>query len=379
MSYTLTSLIPVLYSAKDIVSREMVGFIPSVTLDATAERAAVNQTIRSFRTRPASPQNITPGTYVPAGNSKTADPVDLSITKSKSELLPWTGDEQLSVQASFGANAILVDDVAQAMRSLINEMEADIATAAYLGASRAYGTAGTTPFASDLTDSANILQILKDNGAPESERQFVINTTAGTKLRSLAQLTKANEAGTMSLREQGILLDIHGFKFRESAGISLVTKGSGTGFSTTVSAKAVGETVIDMTGTGTIPAGSVITFAGDTNKYVVAVAYSAGTGKLTLAAPGLRQSLATGVNVTLGNAYTPNFGFTRNAIALAVRKPAVPAGGDLAVDSIEIQDERSGITFELRKYLGYHQVTYEVGLAWGAAVIKPEHLSMLLG
>lgn len=379
MSYTLTNLIPVLYAAKDIVSREMVGFTPAVTLDATAQRAALNQTIRSFRTRPASPQTITPGTYVPAGNNKTADPVDLAITKSKSELLPWTGDEQLSVQASFGANAILVDDVAQAMRALINEMEVDIATAAYLGASRAYGTAGTTPFASDLRDSASILQILKDNGAPESERQFVINTATGTNLRALTTLNRANEAGTMSLREQGILLDIHGFKFRESAGISSVAAGTGASYQVNNgSGYAIGATTIAMdTGTGTVPAGTFITFAGDTNKYMVTTALSGGS--LTIAAPGLRKALADNTAMTVGGAFTPNFGFTRNAIALAVRKPAVPMGGDLAVDSIEIPDERSGITFELRKYLGYHQVTYEVGLAWGCAVIKPEHIAVLLG
>ncbi len=37
MANTLTALIPDLYEALDVVSREMVGFIPSVTINAELE------------------------------------------------------------------------------------------------------------------------------------------------------------------------------------------------------------------------------------------------------------------------------------------------------------------------------------------------------
>ena len=53
MANTLTDLTPDLYQAMDTVSRELVGFIPSVTLDSGIERAAVGQQVRSFVT-PAS-------------------------------------------------------------------------------------------------------------------------------------------------------------------------------------------------------------------------------------------------------------------------------------------------------------------------------------
>ena len=93
---------------------------------------------------------------------------------------------------------------------------------------------------------------------------------------------------------------------------------------------AVGATAIIVdTGTGAINAGDVVTFAGDSNKYVVK---SATTTLLTLNAPGLRAAVADNAAITVGDNFTANVAFTQNALVLAARAPASPQGGDSAED-----------------------------------------------
>jgi hypothetical protein len=378
MSNTITGLLPTLYEALDVVSREMVGFIPAVTLDAQAARGAVGQVVMSAVAPVATMGDVAPGTYPPDDGDQVIGNVSLAITKSKYSPIRWNGEEERGLNTGPGAQSIRVNQVAQSIRILVNSIENDCAAAA-LFASRATGTAGTTPFASDVSASANTRQILLDNGAPTTDLQMVINTTAGAKMSALAQLTKANEASTDSLLRQGILGNLHGFDIRQSAGLQLVAAGTGASYVVNnVAGYAVGATSIAVdVGTGTILAGDVLVFGGDSNQYVVAVALTAGT--VVIAAPGLLKAHADEDTVTVSAARNPNFGFARSAIVLATRAPALPMEGDSAADRSLIMDPRSGLTFELALYKQYKRVKYELAIAWGVKNVKPEHVALLTG
>lgn len=374
----LTNLIPDLYEAMDVVSRELVGFIPAVSTDHNIARAAVGQQVRSFVAPAASASDITPGVTSPNDGDQNIGNVAMTITKARRVPIRWNGEDTRAANSGPGARSIKQAQIAQAMRTLVNEIEADIASL-YVKASRGFGTPGTAPFASSLNDTAQVRKILVDNGAPLTDLQLVIDTTAGANMRALAQLNRVNEAGDANLLRRGVLLDVHGFAIRESAQVRSHTRGTGTSYVTS-GAYAVGATSITVaTGTGTILAGDEVQFAGDSNWYVVGTGVTAAGQSLVLNGPGLLRPLANGVAISVRANGVKNMAFARTAIALATRMPALPEEGDSAVDRTVITDPVSGLSFEVAMYAQYRQMQYEIALAWGAEVFKREHLAILEG
>lgn len=382
MANTLTGIIPTLYTALNVVSREMTGFIPAVTLDASSSRAAVNQTVRSPIGTSGDLENITPGATPAASGSTTVTYADVTITKAQAAPILWNGEEQLAVGSNGQFNKILADQFAEGMRKLVNAVEVDIALAVKRGASRAYGTAGTAPFgtAGDLSDVAGVLRILEDNGAPKSDLQLVLGSAAMFNLRGKQSvLFKVNEAGSSDMLRNGMTDRLQGFALRNSGGIAVHTKGTGASYQVNNSSGyAIGDSGIAVdTGTGTVLAGDIVTFTGDTNKYVVNSALSGGS--LAIGKPGLRAALADDVAMAVGNSYTPNAAFARSSVILAARAPAVPEGGDNADDAMMLTDPLTGLTFEVRVYRQYRQVKFEIGLAWGVSAVNGGHIALLAG
>lgn len=82
---------------------------------------------------------------IPEGTDQTVDNKSLTLTKQRGVPIPWTGEDIKYTNGGSGFETIYGDQIKQAMRALTNEIEIDLATEAYANASRAFGTAGTTP------------------------------------------------------------------------------------------------------------------------------------------------------------------------------------------------------------------------------------------
>ena len=381
---TLTNLIPTLYEALDVVSRELVGFIPSVTRDSQLARAAIGQTVYSPVAPAATAGDVKANTVPPDNGQQTIGNISMEITKSRYVPIRWQGEESLQMNSpgGLGVKTLMRDQFAQGMRTLCNEIEADLA-GLYLYGSRAIVPSSNTLFSKDLADAANARKILMDNGAPTSELKMVIGTDAGAALRSQATILSVIPSA-QDMATQGVLINAAGFQIRESAQIQSPVIGTASNATVSSANHAIGSTSIALasTGSGTIVAGDVISLANDPNYYVVVTGNTnvSNGGTIVIAAPGLR--VATGTDspaITIRAKANRSMAFARSAIVLATRMPALPEGGDMGVDRTTITDPRSGLSFEVSKYLQYRQVRYEIAIAWGVKAVKPEHIAILAG
>lgn len=381
MANTLTNLIPDLYEALDVVSRELTGFIPAVSRSSSIARAALNENVRVPVTPSASTATNTAGVTAPDTGDQTIDNVAVTISKSKHVPVRWNGEETKGLMNAGTFSTIQADRFYQGMRALVNEIEADLWAEAYKNASRAYGTAGTAPFgtAADMSDFAGVLRILEENGAPKNDLQLVLGHAAMSNLRGKQSgLFKVNEAGSADMLRNGMTDRVMSFALRHSDPIAVHTAGTGASYLLNDASATVGKTTIAAdTGTGTILAGDIVTFAGTTHKYVVNSALAAGS--FAIGKPGLRVAETDNDAITVGAAYTPNVAMARSAVVLATRMPAMPEGGDMAVDMTTITDDRTGLSFEIAMYKQFLQTVYHVRMAWGYKAIKPEHIGLLIG
>lgn len=382
MANTLTGLVQYVYDSVDVVSRELVGMVPAVYINPAAEQVAKDQSISYDIVPAAAAYDVTPSNAIPALDAATVAAGTMAISKVRAVKFHWTGEDETAIGRAAKAS-IQNNKFAQAFRTLIGEMEGDL-TALYKYASRAYGTAGTAPFgtAGDFTAAANVFKILKDNGAPLSDLQLVINTAAGANI--LGKQSQVHMVGGDDALRRGVLLDINGGKIRESAKIKTHTKGAGTAYDADLTAGyAVGDTTIHLDGgtvntTGMV-AGDVITFANDANNYVVNTGTTEIEADIVLNKPGLQIALADTVEATIGNSYAANMAFSRDAIHLLTRLPKMPEGGDAADDVMVVQDPVSGIFFQVALYRAYRSVLIEIAVAWGVKAAKSEHMALLLG
>jgi len=382
--HTLTDLAADIYIAAQMVGRELVGMIPAVTMNSGADAAAKDDTIRAAFAPAVAPSTLTPAMTIPEGTGQTVANKTMTLDTMETVEIPWTGELVKSVDNGAGFAFVQGNMIAQAMRAHVNAIEADLVATARAAACRAFGTAATTPFgtANDYTAASNALKILKDNGAGKFDNQLVINTASGANL--LGKQSAVNAAGTESLLRQGVLLDMAGMPVRESGQLGSHTAGTAASATTDNAGYAVGATTLTLAvaGTGTILAGDVLTFAGDTNPYVVVTgdADVSGGGTIVLQEPGLRVAMSAATKaITMIATHSDNLCFARSAIELAMRAPADPMGGDAAVDSMMVLDPHSGLSFGISVYKGRKKAMIAVDALYGDKAWETANIALLLG
>jgi len=376
MANIFTTIQPQLYSAAQEVSSEPFAIVKAINTFFDDKQVAVGDTVKVPVAPKATTSAFTAAMTPTAGTDATSTAVSVQISASRKVSWNLTGEQVQSLQNGGNDREWVRQMIAQGMRALRNEMEIAAYTAVRAGASRAYGTAATTPFASDLSALSNARKILQDNGAPLADLQCIVDTNANLNLLNLGIVQQAYQAGNDAERRSGMVGRQFGFAIDSSAGITAVTKGTGASYVTSGST-AVGVTDIALvTGTGTVLAGEVVTFAADaTNKYVIGTGVAA-PGTISLNRPGARVVIATANALTVGNTAVANLAFERSAIVGVVRPPLIPANPYISQTTIS---DTEGMTYLLLEIAGYGMTTWELHVAYGFQAVQPEHIVQILG
>ena len=384
MATVLTSLAPTLFTAAQEVSAEPFGVIDAVTKNFDNKGVAFGDKILVPVVPVQAIESFTPANIAASGaGAGTAEAVEVEITKQQKVSMVLNGEQIRSLENGGNYQEWVRQWAAQSMRTLRNAAEADAALAIQGGASRAYGTAGTTPFATSLQDLTGVRKILRDNGAPMSDLQLVVDSNAELNLLNLGIIQQAYAAGSDAERRQGRIARQFGFAIGQSAGLAAFTKGTATAFdldALPAAGYSIGDYKLNVDGGdgGTLKAGDILTLAGDTNKYVsnVAIAALANDFVVTIGRPGLRMAHLNGVEFTIGGNYNPNLAFERSAVVAVMRPPLMPSNA--TIRSMAISDNM-GMSYMFAEIDQYGQRTWEILLSWGFKVVQPEHVAILLG
>ncbi len=381
MANTLTTIAPVLYAAAQEVAAEPFGVVDAINANFDNKGVAKGDKVKVPVAPVAALADFSPAAAAGTGTDKISDAVEVEITASKQTSWNLTGEQMRSLANAGNDNEWARQLIAQGMRALRNQAELDCCGVIKENACRAVGTAGTTPFATDIDIIASVRKELRDNGAPMADLHLALNTAASLNMLKLGIVQQAYAAGTDQERRTGRLLPQFGFKIVESAGLSLHTQGTATGMDVDlVAGYNIGDVAFNVDGGsgGTLKKGDVFALAGNTTQYVSHTAIAALTDDhiISIGKPGLLAAAANGTEITLAGNYTPNLAFERNAVVGIMRPPLIPANP--TIKQMVISDGM-GMSYLMLEIAQYGMVTWELHLAWGFQAVQSEYIVTLLG
>ena len=379
MGNTLTNLQPTRYSVAQEVSAEPFGIINGINANFDDKGVAIDDKVSV----PVAPARSA-GAYSPtmnlnnglAGTDAIAGKVDVEITANRYTSWHLTGEQEKSLQNGGNDQEWFRQIIAQGMRTLRNEADVAAYDAIKKGASRALGTAGSTPFSTGVDELADMNNLLYNLGAPMTDAQFVMSAAARVKFMKTGVYQYAYANGSEADRKAGILSREFGFSLRASAGITKHTQGAAANYALNAGVAAGGTTLDVKTGTGAAAAGSVFTVGSDEDKYILNAAITANTNDFLINRPGLANAAEADDALGFVGDYTPCLAFERSAVVGVFRPPYIPANAN--IEQVLVSDSL-GMTYLLCRVIGDGVVTWRLHIAYGIQVVQPEHVALLLG
>jgi hypothetical protein len=383
MANTLTAIVNSIWAKMIDAPKEVRGALDAVSMDIDNTPVDIGQPFKVSVAGAATAAAWSPRMYETAQGDQT--PTAITMNLAATEAVFNLSDAERGNLQRTGDNAyesFFQQSIAQAHRANSAVTGAALLGVIKAGASRAVGTAGTTPFASDTSALEQALYELKRNGAPKSDLVAVLSSAAWLNFRLLGIVQQASLNGG-DARKTGLLGKESGFELFEDFGIGahVIGTASGTKFTATTDA---GATSLSYDGdtNGPWTAGDVVTFGSgggsgtaDANKYIVSAANTA--TPLVINSPGLLIAHADEDTMTVGASYTPSHAFSRSAIKSVIRPVTCNVGGQVVGVSPIV--DQYGLPSTLIEIRGTGMSVFSVVQAYGFAAIKPYAIMTILG
>lgn len=378
-SNDLSAIAPVLLMRGALLLKKQLMMPRLAMFDVKSEMAKQFETINVEIPNTIPVQDVTVATpNTPTGVVPTVIPITLDYWKEACFSLSDKDITQIS------ANTLPLS-AEQAIYSLANAVDVQL-LAEYKKIYNYVGAAGTTPDA--LEDIVNTMKVLNENAVPFSQRALLIDPTAHAKFSLLSDFINANKVGDdgTALKEASL-----GRKFMfdifMDQNMPLHTKGTiaasgGIASKTTVAAGLKTAVLNDVSGgtlTGTLVVGDIITFANQTQSYVITELATASDNEITAKfEPALTTALADGTLVTVLGSHRVNLGFHSQAFCFASRQLS-EQGNQLGQIVMSVVDADTGVTLRLEIKRIHKAVQYSYDILFGTKCIYPERAVRLIG
>lgn len=321
--------------------------------------ATLNSTVNVIVPAPITAVNVTPSQVHP-NDTVAVTPTKVPITLNQWKRAAFDFSDKQAKQVDRG---IVPMQIQEAIRGLVNAIETDV----WLNYKSFFGFSGVptvTPFAADISEFLTAEKLANDQLMPGDRRALIMNTAANANWKGLRRTYDKNfgDIGVEPVWTQ--FVPTH-------------TAGTASGATTNNAGYALGVQTVTLAsaGTGTVLVGDVITFAGDTQTYVITAGDADVSNGGTLSFyPGLKTAIPTSnTAITVKASHAVNLLLHPNAIAFAM----APMVGGLQIEGRQrlesvMVDQDSGLAIRLTVFEGFYQTEWSFDALWGSAVPRPE-------
>lgn len=373
MPNTFTSIVDMIFARALLALRENAIMPRLVNTDWGNEVAQQGDTINVPIPSAMTVGDVTPGPTPPAGDNAAPTTVGIALDRWRDVDMHVTDKEAREI--ATGARTL---QLSEAMKALANDVDAYI-LGLYKGVYGFAGTAGTTPFASDLSAATDARKVLGQQLAPTNPRRIVLNPDAEANALLIRAVQDASfRANKENTALTGMIGELLGFEWFMDQNVVNHANSSGTpaGWLVDQADVAVDDTTVDIdTGSNDPEEGDVFTVAGDTQTYVVS---SYATNTITFA-PAAKVAWADNAAITFKAAHDVNVAFHRDGFALAVR-PLAPADGFTGGHEFRTGvDPVSGLALTLEISREHMRTKYHWSVLYGAKLVRPELVARIAG